>query len=184
MKRCQKGFLLSKKTFLHLYINAGLSRICKKSTSNCWFIARDGLEPIVHYLMDFSVLELHSRVISIYQICSYLTECYWIKWQRHYWKKDGFSLMKWKLDSCNKRKVYHSLAGKICGHEIRIKWNIINWVVESWKYLFLPYFRPQIRGTIYLLLLKHGRIEILDQTLCMDDMNCLNKNSWTVNNQS
>nr|VDD26346.1 unnamed protein product [Brassica rapa] len=32
------------------------------------------LEPIVHYLMDFSVLILYPRVIFIYQICSYLTE--------------------------------------------------------------------------------------------------------------
>nr|UDY70841.1 hypothetical protein RF15 [Ulmus changii]UDY70929.1 hypothetical protein RF15 [Ulmus densa]UDY71017.1 hypothetical protein RF15 [Ulmus elongata]UDY71105.1 hypothetical protein RF15 [Ulmus laciniata]UDY71193.1 hypothetical protein RF15 [Ulmus laevis]UDY71281.1 hypothetical protein RF15 [Ulmus parvifolia] len=29
--------------------------------------------------MDFSVLILHPRVISIYQSCSYLTERYWIK---------------------------------------------------------------------------------------------------------
>ena len=140
MKRCQRGFLLPKQILLHLYINAGLSRIRKKSTSNCWFIARDGLEPIVHYLMDFSVLILHPRVISIYQICSYLTERYWIKWQRHCWEKDGFSRMKWKLDSCNRRKVSHSLAWKICGHEIGIKWNRIDWVVESWKHLLLPYF--------------------------------------------
>jgi len=53
MKRCQKGFLLPKQILLHLYINVGLSRIRKKSTLNCWFIARDGLEPRVHYLMDF-----------------------------------------------------------------------------------------------------------------------------------
>lgn len=112
-----KGFLLPKQILLHLYINAGLSRIHKKSTSNCWLIVRDGLEPIVHYLMDLSVLILYPRVISIYQICSYLTERYWIKWQRHCWEKDGFSRMKWKLDSCNRTKISHSLAGKICGHE-------------------------------------------------------------------
>jgi len=35
MKRCQRGFLLPKQILLHLYINAGLSRIRKKSTSNC-----------------------------------------------------------------------------------------------------------------------------------------------------
>ncbi|XP_049406237.1 protein Ycf2-like [Solanum stenotomum] len=35
MKRCQRGFLLSKQILLHLYINAGLSRLRKKSTSNC-----------------------------------------------------------------------------------------------------------------------------------------------------
>jgi hypothetical protein len=46
------------------------------------------------------------------------------------------------LDSCNRRKVSHYLAGKICGHEIGIKWNIIDWVVESWKHQFLPYFGP------------------------------------------
>ena len=140
MKRCQRGFLLPKQILLHLYINAGLSRIRKKSTSNCWFIARDGLEPRVHYLMDFSVLILYPRVISIYQICSYLTEGYWIKWQRHCWEKDGFSRMKWKLDSCNRRGFSHYLAEKICGHEIGIKWNRIDWVVESWKDLLLPYF--------------------------------------------
>jgi len=28
------------------------------------------------------------------------------------------------LDSCNRRKISHSLAGKICGHERGIKWNI------------------------------------------------------------
>jgi len=32
-----------------------------------------------------------------------------------------------------------------------------------------------------MLLLKHRRIEILDQKLCMDGMNCLNKNSLTAN---
>lgn len=31
-------------------------------------IARDGLEQIVHYLMNISVLILYPRVISIYQI--------------------------------------------------------------------------------------------------------------------
>ncbi|KAK6921542.1 hypothetical protein RJ641_012049 [Dillenia turbinata] len=35
MKRCQRSFLLPKQILLHLYINAGLSRIRKKSTSNC-----------------------------------------------------------------------------------------------------------------------------------------------------
>ena len=34
---------------------------------------------IVHYLMDFSDLRLYLRVMSIYQISSYLTEGYWIK---------------------------------------------------------------------------------------------------------
>jgi len=99
MKRCQKGFLLLKQILLHLYTNAGLSRIRKKSTLNYWFIARDGLEPRVHYLMDFFIIILYPRVISIYQICSYLKEGCWIKWQRHCWEKDGFSQMKWKLDS-------------------------------------------------------------------------------------
>ncbi|MFQ6658756.1 hypothetical protein Gotur_027879 [Gossypium turneri] len=32
MKRCQRGFLLSKQILLHLYINAYLSRIHKKKT--------------------------------------------------------------------------------------------------------------------------------------------------------
>ena len=29
-----------------------------------------------------------------YQICSYLTECYWIKLQRHCWRRNGFFPMK------------------------------------------------------------------------------------------
>ena len=142
MKRCQRGFLLPKQILLHLYINAGLSRIRKKSTLNCWLIVRDGLEPIVHYLMDLSVRILYPRVISIYQICSYLTERYWIKWQRHCWEKDGFSRMKWKLDSCNGRKISHSLAGKICGHERGIKWmggRVVETLVSSIFWTLAPW---------------------------------------------
>ena len=37
---------------------------------------------------------------------------------------------KRKLDSCNKRKVYHSLARKTSSHEIGIKQNTIDLVVE------------------------------------------------------
>lgn len=48
--------------------------------------------------------------------------------------------MKCKLDSCNRRKISHSLARKICGYERGIKWNRIDWVVERWKRFFLPYF--------------------------------------------
>ncbi|KAL2243516.1 UNVERIFIED_CONTAM: Protein Ycf2, partial [Sesamum indicum] len=33
-----------------------------------------------------------------------------------------------KIDSCNRRKISHSLAGKICGYERGIKWNRIDWV--------------------------------------------------------
>ncbi|CAI0548220.1 unnamed protein product [Linum tenue] len=42
-------------------------------------LAGDGLEPIIHYLIDVSARRLYPRVINIYQICSYLTEHYWIK---------------------------------------------------------------------------------------------------------
>ncbi|KAK8934299.1 hypothetical protein KSP39_PZI014690 [Platanthera zijinensis] len=35
MKRCQRGLLLPKQILRHLCINAGSSRIRKKSTSNC-----------------------------------------------------------------------------------------------------------------------------------------------------
>ncbi|CAN6924153.1 unnamed protein product [Brassica oleracea] len=37
--------------------------------------------------------------------------------------------MKLGFMQCNRRKVSHYLAGKICGHEIWIKWNGIDWVV-------------------------------------------------------
>ncbi|KAG5606347.1 hypothetical protein H5410_027839 [Solanum commersonii] len=47
------------------------------------------------------------------------------------------------------RKVSHSLAGKIGGHERGIKWNKIDWVTLA----------PRKN----MLLLKQGRIEILDQ---------------------
>ena len=50
---------------MYVYRKAGLSRICKKSTSDCWFITRDGLEPIVHYRMGFSVLILR-RELSVF----------------------------------------------------------------------------------------------------------------------
>ena len=40
------------------------------------------------------------------------------------------------MDSSNKRKVSHYLAGKICGHEIGIKWKRIDWVVESWLIIY------------------------------------------------
>jgi len=63
MKRCQGNFLLPKQIFLHLYIKIGLSRICKKSFLNCWFIVRDGVESIVHHLKDFPLLLLYLRVI-------------------------------------------------------------------------------------------------------------------------
>lgn len=84
-------------------------------------IARDALDPIVYHLMDLSVLILYPRVLSIYQISSYLTKGYGITWQRHCWEKDGFSRMNWKWYSWNSRKVSHSLAGKICSHERGIK---------------------------------------------------------------
>lgn len=163
MKRCQRGFFWLPEG--RLYINAGLARNRKKSTSNFFLIARDGdgLEPLVHYIIDLSVLIFNPRVISTYQICSYLTEGCWIKWQRHCLEKDGFSRMNWKLDSCNRRKISHSLAVKICGHERKEGLSgteLTGRAVESWKYLFFPYFGPP-RNT--MLLLKHGRIEILDQ---------------------
>ena len=34
----------------------------------------------------------------------------------------------------NRSKIFHSLVGKICDHEIGIKWNTIDCVVESWKH--------------------------------------------------
>jgi len=46
---------------------------------------------------------------------------------------------KMAFPESNENWISHSLAGKICGHEIGIKWNIIDWVVESWKHLFLPF---------------------------------------------
>ena len=97
-------------------------RCRKKSILNCWFIARDGLESIVHYLMDFSVLILYLRVINIYQICSYLTKRYWIKWQRHCWEKDGFSQMRWLL-----------LSAPITNH-----W--FNWITKKKKKIDRPFF--------------------------------------------
>ena len=84
-----KGLLISP-TDLYTSIH---KRLCIKnmqeSTSNCLFISREGLEPIVHYLMDFSVL-LYPRVITIYRMCSHLIEHYWIKWQRHCWRNISF----------------------------------------------------------------------------------------------
>ena len=55
-KTQQKHFLLLQQIFQHLYINVSLSRIHKKSISNCWFIAKGDLEPLIYYLMNFSTL--------------------------------------------------------------------------------------------------------------------------------
>nr|AAO74115.1 ORF53i [Pinus koraiensis] len=44
--------------------------------------------------MNLFFIILYSRVINIYQICSYLTECYWIKLQRHCWRRNVFFRMK------------------------------------------------------------------------------------------
>ena len=52
----------------------------------------------MHYNFKFSFLSFcisiwfYPRVISIYQICSYLTECYWIKWQRK-WERIFFLIL-------------------------------------------------------------------------------------------
>ena len=51
------------------------------SLYKCWFIknTQDKHFELLIYLMDFSILILHPRVISIYQIHSYLMEYSWIK---------------------------------------------------------------------------------------------------------
>ena len=48
---------------------------------------------LVHYLMDLSVLILYPRFISICHLMELIGSN-----DRHYWEKDGFSRMKWKLD--------------------------------------------------------------------------------------
>ena len=45
-------------------------------------------------------------------------------------KKMAFPKMIRKLNSCNKRKFCHFLTRKICGYEIVIKWNKIDWMVD------------------------------------------------------
>nr|QQQ88015.1 hypothetical chloroplast RF15 [Gentiana apiata]QQQ88016.1 hypothetical chloroplast RF15 [Gentiana apiata] len=61
------------------------------------------------------------------------------------------------MDSCNGRRISHSLAGKICGHERRIKW-MGGRVVET----------PA--SSIFLTLAP------LKSWIKTDGMNCLNKN--------
>ena len=66
--------------------------------------------------------------------------------------------MKCKLDSCNGRKISHSLAGKMCGHERGIKWTggrVVEMLVSSIFWTLAPWNN--------MLLLKHGRMEIVDQ---------------------
>ncbi|KAL0706037.1 hypothetical protein Bca4012_072463 [Brassica carinata] len=55
--------------------------------------------------------------------------------QRQRWLRTNTSLSNEffrsnTLSESYQRKVSHYLAGKMCGHEIGIKWNGIDWVVE------------------------------------------------------
>lgn len=64
---------------------------------------------VVRYQLAFSTLILNLIVINTYQICIYLSEFYWIKWQRECWENDGFSNTRWlATNSLSKIRLFLS----------------------------------------------------------------------------